>query len=145
MHFQLHGWLFQNSSNTVYGTGIVVARTTGVCLLLHEYSPMNCRPRLATTIEAYGKAHHGGRLFLGGAKMFLDGSLGSRTALMWEPYSDAEPSGPDGAPSGTRMIDTEKLYNLVRGADAAGLQVSGQDMSQHLGVGNVEWYILARE
>lgn len=46
-----------------------------------------------------------------------DGSLGSRTALLHQPYADQPGSG------GTRTIALETLRQLVAGADAAGLQV----------------------
>lgn len=65
-----------------------------------------------------GRAHRKGRLFWGGVKEFLDGSLGSRTALMREPYEDNELT------NGTRVIDLERLQRLVGKAHAAGLQVA---------------------
>lgn len=64
-------------------------------------------------------AHAGGRLFWGGVKAFSDGSLGSRTALMREPYDD------DAATRGMRATPLAELRELVLQADAAGLQVSG--------------------
>ncbi len=60
-------------------------------------------------------------LRFGGFKAYVDGSLGSTTALFFEPYSDApETSGlfsDDWFPEGT-------LERRVTGADTAGLQVS---------------------
>lgn len=64
-----------------------------------------------------GKGHSSGRLFWGGVKEFADGSLGSRTALMWEPYSD------DPSSTGTRTVDMAQLRERAAKAHAAGLQV----------------------
>lgn len=50
-------------------------------------------------------------------KEFFDGSLGSRTALMHEPYTD------NPATKGVQVIETDVLKGMVREADAAGLQV----------------------
>lgn len=76
-----------------------------------------------TVMEVEGRRPGGHRLFLGGVKEFADGSLGARTALMWQPYDD------DTANSGSRMIEAGELSALVRAADAAGLQVSGSQPS----------------
>ena len=59
-------------------------------------------------------------LRVGGLKGFADGSLGSTTALFFEPYLDA----PDtrGLP-GDEMFPEGAMLKRVEGADAAGLQV----------------------
>ncbi|KAG2447703.1 hypothetical protein HYH02_007163 [Chlamydomonas schloesseri] len=59
-----------------------------------------------------------GRLFWGGLKEFVDGSLGSHTALLWQPYAD------DPAYFGTRMLPDTRLRQLLRQAVAAGFRVS---------------------
>jgi predicted amidohydrolase YtcJ len=66
-----------------------------------------------------GRSHPSsdGRLHWGGVKEFADGSLGSRTALMWEPYSD------DSSSFGTRLTPTDVLLRNAKGAAEAGLQV----------------------
>jgi predicted amidohydrolase YtcJ len=59
-------------------------------------------------------------LRIGGVKGYVDGSLGSSTALFFEPYSD------DPKTSGvhaSEAIPLEKLETRVAAADAAGLQV----------------------
>ena len=62
------------------------------------------------------------RVRLGGVKAFLDGSLGSRTAAMMEPYDD------DSTTSGKLMYgvqeDKEAFVKLAQDADAAGLEVA---------------------
>lgn len=81
-----------------------------VCVLL-------CRPKLQGLVKAKGRAHPGGRLFWGGLKDFADGSLGSRTALMQEPYAD------DPDTKGIRLSPYADLQELVKQTDATGLQV----------------------
>lgn len=79
---------------------------------------------MAARVAGSGRAHAGGRLFWGGMKAFADGSLGSRTALMWEPYLDVAAGGAgDVRPTGQRMVDMAQLGVDVEGAMAAGLQV----------------------
>jgi hypothetical protein len=56
----------------------------------------------------------------GGLKGFADGSLGSTTALFYEPYRDAPNTS--GIPSG-EMFPEGAMLERVRGADKAGLQV----------------------
>ncbi len=68
-------------------------------------------------MKARGRAHAGGHLHWGGLKAFADGSLGSRTALMKEPYSD------DPSTRGIRLNPYSELEQLVQAADATGLQV----------------------
>jgi hypothetical protein len=59
-------------------------------------------------------------LRIGGLKGFADGSLGSTTALFFEPYLDAPES--TGLPS-DEMFPEGAMLKRVEGADAAGLQV----------------------
>src|SRR5690242_865693 len=56
----------------------------------------------------------------GGLKGFADGSLGSTTALFYEPYRDAPNTS--GIPS-AEMFPEGAMLERVRGADKAGLQV----------------------
>jgi hypothetical protein len=85
-------------------------------------APPDCRRRLAAWVIAHGgRVHPSGRLWWGGVKEFADGSLGSRTALMWGPYADVGPEHE--RPTGQRMIDPQRLTQLVQDALAAELQV----------------------
>jgi predicted amidohydrolase YtcJ len=59
-------------------------------------------------------------LRVGGLKAFADGSLGSTTALFFEPYLDAPNTS--GLP-GDEMFPEGEMLKRVQGADAAGLQV----------------------
>jgi predicted amidohydrolase YtcJ len=54
----------------------------------------------------------------GGVKALADGSLGSRTAKFYEPYSDAP------GETGIWIIEPDKLRELVGEADSHGLQVA---------------------
>ncbi len=58
------------------------------------------------------------RLSVGGVKLFVDGSLGSHTAWMLEPFED-EPDN-----RGVGRLEPEELRDLVRRASAAGLPVA---------------------
>jgi predicted amidohydrolase YtcJ len=60
-------------------------------------------------------------LKIGGLKGFADGSLGSTTALFFEPYSDAPQTSGIAA---DEMIPESKMLENVVAADAAGLQVA---------------------
>lgn len=57
-------------------------------------------------------------LYLGGVKAFADGSLGSSSALLHEPYVD-EPDN-----YGLQVADLESLENMTLLADKSGLQVA---------------------
>ncbi|GMN51481.1 hypothetical protein TIFTF001_020637 [Ficus carica] len=57
-------------------------------------------------------------IYLGGVKAFADGSLGSRSALFYEPYVD-EPQN-----YGVQTMDYEKLINMTMASDSSGLQVA---------------------
>ncbi|CAA7060402.1 unnamed protein product [Microthlaspi erraticum] len=57
-------------------------------------------------------------LYLGGVKAFIDGSLGSNSALFYEDYLDTPNN------NGLVVMDPEKLSNLTMAADKSGLQVA---------------------
>ncbi|KAM0834528.1 hypothetical protein ACQ4PT_063557 [Festuca glaucescens] len=67
--------------------------------------------------------HKKGRLIsewihVGGVKAFLDGSLGSSSALFYEPYKD------DPGSFGLQLIDMDVLLNATLESDKSGLQVA---------------------
>ncbi|HYH81320.1 MAG TPA: amidohydrolase, partial [Longimicrobium sp.] len=77
--------------------------------------PLETWARLRDTVAARG---HGDEwLRIGSLKGFVDGSLGSHTALMHRAFSDAP------ADSGLLVTAADSLYAWTRGADRAGLQV----------------------
>lgn len=77
------------------------------------------RRELHARVQKWGRQHPGGRLHWGGLKDFADGSLGSQTALMHQPYAN------DPSSRGVRLTAKETLQELVTAADMAGLQVIG--------------------
>lgn len=77
--------------------------------------PLSQWAALRDTVKASGNGSTW--LHIGGLKGFVDGSLGSHTAAMLAPFSDA--------PTDTGLFVTppESLYAWTKAADAAGLQV----------------------
>jgi predicted amidohydrolase YtcJ len=86
-------------------------------LRVRAYVPLSTVDRLAAFVAARGTMGDEW-LSWGGLKGFVDGSLGSSTALFYEPYLDA----PD--TRGLAVTSMEELEDAVRRADAAGLQVA---------------------
>ena len=78
-------------------------------------------PRWELLAQTGVRAHFGSAMLrTGGLKGFADGSLGSTTALFFEPYRDAPNTS--GIPS-DEMFPDGAMLERVRGADRAGLQV----------------------
>ncbi|HVG44889.1 MAG TPA: amidohydrolase, partial [Longimicrobium sp.] len=77
--------------------------------------PLDSWARLRDTVAARGRGDEW--LRIGGLKGFVDGSLGSHTAAMHRPFTDAP------ADSGLLVTPPESLYAWTSGADRAGLQV----------------------
>jgi len=71
---------------------------------------------MADTVRAAGRGDHW--LRLAGVKGYVDGSLGSTTALFYEPYLDA----PD--TKGLMVTPEDSLRQWIGAADSAGLQVA---------------------
>ncbi len=85
---------------------------------IYAVSPLPAWERLAQTGV---RAHFGNEMLrVGGLKGFSDGSLGSTTALFYEPYRD-EPST-SGLP-GDEMFPEGEMLKRVMEADRAGLQI----------------------
>jgi predicted amidohydrolase YtcJ len=60
-------------------------------------------------------------LHIGGLKGYSDGSLGSTTALLLQPYADAPNTS--GIPS-AELSDPQAMFHNIEAADAAGLQIA---------------------
>ncbi len=86
-------------------------------LKMRVYSvvPLSDWERLQSFVEANGRGDD--RLWWGGLKGFVDGSLGSTTAWFYDPYSD------DPGTSGLLLTDTASLRQDALAADAAGFQL----------------------
>ncbi len=83
---------------------------------VYSVVPLASWERLAEFVGREGRGDH--RLFWGGLKGFVDGSLGSTTAWFYEPYDD-EPES-----SGLVVIDDmAEFKGWIESADAAGFHV----------------------
>lgn len=91
-----------------------VAREMG--MRFYSMVPLQDWQKIAATIAQEGRGDQWVRW--GGVKGLADGSLGARTALFHEPYTD-QPGW-----SGVRVIPLDELKHLVGDADRAGLQVA---------------------
>jgi predicted amidohydrolase YtcJ len=83
-------------------------------LRVYSVVPMSTWERMRDYVEANGRGDD--RLWWGGLKAFVDGSLGSTTAWFYRPYDD-EP-----ATAGFMTTDSVELRRWIGEADAAGLQ-----------------------
>ncbi len=116
----------------VAAQGVTAVHNMGTWADLATFTRAHAAGRLRTRIYAavplatwarladYVKAHGGtgdSWLHYGALKGFVDGSLGSHTAAMLAPFTDA----PDDR--GFYVSSNEDRYAAVKGADAAGLQV----------------------
>lgn len=82
----------------------------------YSFVPLQDWEKMAAIVAKDGRGDDWVRW--GGLKGLADGSLGSRTALFWEPYTDA----PD--THGIRVMSLEDLRRNVAAADKAGLHVT---------------------
>ena len=82
---------------------------------IYAVVPLASWAQLRDTVKARGRGD--AWLHIGGLKGFVDGSLGSHTAAMLQPFSDAPND------TGLFVNTPENLYEWTSGADKAGLQV----------------------
>jgi predicted amidohydrolase YtcJ len=82
---------------------------------IYAVVPLASWERLRDTVAARGRGD--AWLHIGGLKGFVDGSLGSHTAAMLQPFTDAPND------TGLFVNTPEHLYEWTSGADRAGLQV----------------------
>ena len=82
---------------------------------IYSVVPLATWERLRDTVAARGRGDEWVRI--GGLKGFVDGSLGSHTAAMLEPFTDSPTD------TGLLVNTPEDLYAWTSGADKAGLQV----------------------
>jgi predicted amidohydrolase YtcJ len=102
------GWQSLATYRRAADQGDLIAR-------LYSVVPLRDWERLRDEVAANGNGDDW--LRIGGLKGFMDGSLGSHTAAMLEPFTDA----PDD--SGFLINELDDLREWVTGADAAGLQI----------------------
>jgi predicted amidohydrolase YtcJ len=82
---------------------------------IYAVTPISRWERLRDEVASAGTGDHW--LRIGGLKGFVDGSLGSHTAAMLEPFTDTP------ADSGFLVQSEDQLYRMISGADKAGLQL----------------------
>ena len=82
---------------------------------IYAVTPISQWERLRDEVAAEGRGDHW--LRIGGLKGFVDGSLGSHTAAMLEPFTDTP------ADSGFLVQSEDRLYRMISGADRAELQL----------------------
>jgi predicted amidohydrolase YtcJ len=108
-----------SASPEVFGVYQKLLANNELTVRVYGFQPLSEWGRLA---RAGVRAWFGNdKLKIGGLKGFADGSLGSTTALFFEPYLDAPKTS--GLPS-DEMFPEGKMLNNILGADRAGLQVA---------------------
>ncbi|MEP7226216.1 MAG: amidohydrolase [Gemmatimonadales bacterium] len=80
------------------------------------YFPLETWHTVADTVAKLGRGDD--RVWIGGVKGYVDGSLGSTTALFYAPYND------DPKTSGVLVTSEDSLRAWIGAADSAGLQVA---------------------
>ena len=80
------------------------------------YFPLREWRRVADTVARIGRGDD--QVWIGGVKGYMDGSLGSSTALFYEPYTD------DRSTTGVLVTPEDSLRRWIGAADSAGLQVA---------------------
>ncbi len=94
-----------------------MAQARGIMKLRAKVStPIEDWKSMNNEVEKLGRGDH--QLNWGGVKGFIDGSLGARTAWMYQPYAD-EPST-----RGVPLNNPDKLKDLMQRADSHGLELS---------------------
>lgn len=93
--------------------------STGVSVRLH--APIDdVRPLLDRFGYRLDRTASAGRLRLAGTKLFSDGTLNGRTALMLADYADPIPDHP----RGMAVASTRRIYESIRTSDAIGLPLA---------------------
>lgn len=107
----------QNMGGSWYDNAVFERAHKAGRMITRIYSvvPLATWERLRDTVAARGHGDEWVRI--GGLKGFVDGSLGSHTAAMLQPFSDAPRD------SGLLVTSPESLYARTSGADKAGLNV----------------------
>jgi predicted amidohydrolase YtcJ len=80
------------------------------------YFPLNTWHAVADTVAKLGRGDKW--VWIGGVKGFVDGSLGSRTALFFDPYDD------DSTTRGLLVTPEDSLRAWIGAADSVGLQIA---------------------
>lgn len=91
---------------------------------LLEAEPIDLRIELYPLVGDLARALHAAprsdRVRVAGGKIFVDGTLNSRTAWMLEPYAD----GPAAHPSGMSLMSPTEIDDAIRACAAEGLRLA---------------------
>lgn len=102
-------WLDLETYRRAHGEGRLITRVA-------LYFPLATWHQVADTIARSGRGDD--VLWIGGVKGYMDGSLGSGTALFYQPYAD------DPKTVGVLRTPEDSLRAWIGAADSAGLQVA---------------------
>jgi predicted amidohydrolase YtcJ len=103
------GWAELETYRRAYAKGLLTLRVNAMV-------PLSDWKKLDEYVKKNGRGDD--HLLWGGLKGFVDGSLGSTTAWLYEPYLD------DPGSRGFNITDTNDLKSWVKSADSAGLRVA---------------------
>ena len=98
------------------GTYLRAKRAGALTARAALYFPLETWRQVADTIAKIGRGDDW--VWIGGVKGYVDGSLGSTTALFYTPYND------DPTTSGVLVTPEDSLRAWIGAADSAGLQVA---------------------
>jgi len=98
------------------GTYLRAKRAGALTARAALYFPLETWRQVADTIAKLGRGDDW--VWIGGVKGYVDGSLGSTTALFYAPYND------DPTTSGVLVTPEDSLRAWIGAADSAGLQVA---------------------
>jgi predicted amidohydrolase YtcJ len=98
------------------GTYLRAKRAGALTARAALYFPLETWRQVADTIAKIGRGDDW--VWIGGVKGYVDGSLGSTTALFYTPYND------DPTTSGVLVTPEDSLRTWIGAADSAGLQVA---------------------
>ena len=98
------------------GTYLRARRAGGMTARAALYFPLETWRTVADTVAKLGRGDDW--VWIGGVKGYVDGSLGSTTALFYSPYND------DPKTSGVLVTPEDSLRAWIGAADSAGLQVA---------------------
>ncbi len=98
------------------GAYLRARRTGDLTIRIALYFPLELWKDVVDTIAAEGRGDDW--VWIGGVKGYMDGSLGSRTALFYDPYLD------DPKTRGIMRNPEDSMRRWIGAADSAGLQVA---------------------
>ncbi len=96
----------------------ILERTGELNIRLHIYFYHNTTPLEHVVREAISSLRINSLIRINGLKLFIDGALGTRTALLSKPYSD------DPGNRGRQLVETGEFTGIIEKANKYGLQLA---------------------